>query len=185
MRPQSKAALGCFVLAFLLLVVQVVRADVPHSTSEYKHFATLHDAVMYAADRLERCSHFYECYGVIARDPLGKFVVSGVHTDYASDHVGGNHEVPTGWTFAADIHSHPCILHHATGLFSPQDMMGSVLTRAPHSYMVDMCTGDVHEFTPGETKMDEVAVDNIWLSPGKIVGHVAAFKNEPLAHEGI
>ena len=184
MRPQSKAALVCFVLAFLLLVVQVLRADVPHSTAEFKHFATLHEAVMYNAARLERCSIYYECAGVIAIDPHGKFVTSAVHSDYAGDHVSMSHTIPEGWVLAADMHSHPCVPHHAPNMFSPQDMIDSIISRTV-SYMVDLCTGAVHEFVPGVTKPDQTEVDGIWMTEGKIVGYVAAFKNEPQAHEGI
>ena len=185
MRPQSKAAFGCFVFAFLLLVVQVVRAKEPHSLVDFKRFPSLHEAVMYESARLEQCSHYYECAGVLAIDPEGKFVAGAVHTDYAGDHVSMRHDVPDGWTLAADIHSHPCVPHHIPSMFSPQDMMGSIISRTV-SYMVDMCTGFIHEFVPGVTKPDQTLVEEgVWLSEGKIVGQVPAFKTEPTADEGI
>jgi hypothetical protein len=152
--------------------------------AELTRFGTLHEAVMYDAVRLERCSHYYECAGVIAIDPSGKFVASAVHSDYAGDHVSMNHDVPPGWVLAADIHSHPCVPHHVPSMFSPQDMIGSIITRTT-SFMVDFCTGDVHEFIPGVTRPDLMPVDNIWLTPGIIVGHVPAFALEPTADEGI
>lgn len=166
-------------------LLALIRGLIPHSTSEWKRFNSLHDAAMYGAARLEQCSRFYECSGFITLDPKGKFAVSPVRTDYASDHVHMDDSTnPSDWKIQADIHSHPCLPHHYTGLFSPEDMMGSILGRLT-SYMVDMCTGEVHEFIPGVTKPDVTQIDDdTWLSPGKVIGKVVAFKNEPLADEG-
>jgi hypothetical protein len=159
--------------------------SLPNSTGQWHRFPSLHEAVMYQANRLEECSHYYECAAVIAIDPKGKFTASAVHTDYESDHVSMSVDVPIGWQLAASIHSHPCIPHHSVNLFSPQDIMGAIIYHEPAAYMVDMCAGDVHEFIPGVTQPATTKFDDIWLSGGNIVGHVAAFKDAPLAKEGI
>ncbi len=169
----------------LLALIQLLT---PRSTSEWRRFDTLHAAAIYAAMRLENCSHYYECSGFITVDPKdNKFVVSPVRTDYHSDSVRVDDETnPSDWKVVADFHSHPCVPHHYTGLFSGEDMIGAMMTRTT-AYMVDLCTGDVHEFIPGVTKVDDVPIGEggEFLSAGKIIGHVAAYPNDPVAHEGL
>lgn len=147
-------------------------------------YETLHEAAIYAAARTEKCSRYYECAAVIAQDPAGKFVVGGMHTDYQSDSVETPTHVLRGWTLAADIHSHPCVPEHYTEYFSANDIIASITSRTT-SYMVDFCTGDVHEFIPGTTKPDEVQVEDRWLTGGVVVGHVAAFPDDPKAVLGL
>ena len=156
------------------------------STGEWKRFDTLHEAVVYEAGRLEQCSHYYECSSFFMKDPAGKIAVGPTRSDYASDHVSIRPNGPEDWTLLATIHSHPCIPNHYPNLFSPQDMMGSVMTKTT-GYMVSLCTGDIHEFIPGKTPMDDVHLDDedIWLSAGNIVGHVAALPDVAKADEGI
>ncbi len=166
-----------------------IRAQLlPRSTTEWRRFNTLHEAALYGAQRLEDCSHYYECSGFIDIDPKGKFVVGPVRTDYNSNNVNiHSQDGPSDWKLAGDLHSHPCVPRHDTGLFSPADMIGSLVTRTT-SFMVDLCTGDVHEFIPGVTKPDEVhggGAGDIWMTPGNIIGRVAAFKDAPIANEGI
>ena len=168
----------------LALIAQFTAA---HSTSEWKRFEHLRQAAMYAADRLEKCSHYYECSGYIVLDPSKKFVVSPVRTDYNSDSVRVDDEdAPSDWKVVADFHSHPCVPHHYTELFSGEDMMGAILGRKI-AYMVDLCSGNVHEFLPGIDKPDMVPVHDgtEWLSAGTIIGHVAAFKDDATANEGL
>jgi hypothetical protein len=162
-------------------------AQQPESTSEWKRFDNLHAAAIYAALRLEDCSHVYECSGYIAVDPKGKFVVSPVRTDYNSDNVRvEDDEGPSDWKVVADFHSHPCVPHHYTGLFSGEDMIGALMGRKT-AYMVDLCTGDVHEFIPGKDRVDVEPIHDgdEYLSPGRIIGHVPAYPNDPTAHEGL
>lgn len=159
----------------------------PTSTSEWHRFNKMDDAGMYAAARLERCSHYYECSGFIVVDPKGKFAVSPVRTDYESDNVRVEDDMaPSDWKVVADFHSHPCIKHHYTGLFSREDMIGALSSRHT-AYMVDMCTGDVHKFIPGLSRVDVTPVDDgsEYLSPGNIIGHVPAYKDDPTAQEGL
>jgi hypothetical protein len=157
---------------------------IPRSTSEWKTFDTLHEAAVAQAKRLAECSVYYECSGEIFKHG-GKYVNSPVHTDYASNHVSIHDDQPTGWEMAADVHSHPCAPPNVTQVFSPEDMIGATIQRVPASFMVDLCTGSVHEFIPGKTKIDAEKVDGeVWLSQGEIIGHIAPAKM-PLANEGI
>jgi hypothetical protein len=170
-----------------LTVLRRFGLPVPQSTTEWKRFDTLHGAAMYAALRLEGCSHYYECSGYIAVDPKGKFTVSPVRTDYSSDSVSiEDGDAPSDWKVVADFHSHPCVPHHYTGLFSGEDMIGALMTRHT-AYMVDLCTGEVHEFIPGTSKVDVEPIHDgeEYLSPGNIIGHVPAFAYAALAHEGL
>lgn len=157
-----------------------------HSTSEWFRFNTLREAAIYATTRAEQCSHYYECSGVIAVDPKdGRFVVTPVHTDYQSDNVRIMLEdAPSDWTTVATFHSHPCLPHHANYLFSPADLIGSITHRLSN-YMVDLCTGDVHEFIIGKDKPDTVFHDNIWMTGGTVIGTIEAFPEATAAHEGI
>lgn len=168
------------------LLALVQRYTLPKSTSEWKHFTDVRSAAVYAAARLETCSHYYECSAVIVKDGKGRFAVGPTRTDYISDSVRiVFSDVPSDWTVAANIHSHPCLPNHAVGLFSPEDIMMAIAHRIP-AYMVDLCAGDVHEFIPGVNKPDTVEYDDgVWLTAGTIVGHVAAFKTEPLANVGL
>jgi hypothetical protein len=154
----------------------------------WHQFDTLHAAAMYSATRLGACSAYYECLGAIYKNATGRFAVGPVHSDYSADSVrSSTGAAPAGWHKVADFHSHPCVPEHLHRLFSLQDVAGLISTRMT-GYMVDMCTGDVHEFIPGVTKQDEVLVPeagNRWMTGGSIIGHVQAFKNEPTANEGI
>jgi hypothetical protein len=147
-------------------------------------FDTLREAVLYDATRLEDCSHVYECAGLIARAANGKYVTGPVWSSNFSDHVEMHDKVPYGWTLAANIHSHPCVPAHWTGLFSPADMIGALISRTV-GYMVDLCSGDVHEFIPGVTKVDEVLVDDIYMTGGNIVGHVNAYPKDAIPNTGL
>lgn len=147
-------------------------------------FASLHEAAVYGAARLERCSHYYECGAEIATDSAGKFVMSGVTTNYKSDSVRIPEAVPLGFKLVADIHSHPCLPNAYPQVFSPDDIISSITTRTT-AYLVDLCTGKVHEFVPGVTKPDEVLIDDdTWLTEGVVIGQVAAFPDEPKAVAG-
>jgi hypothetical protein len=181
------SVLGLFALFVWLATpanAQVADVDNP-KLAVLRRFETLHEAAMFGAQRLEDCSHYYECSAAIATDRAGKFVVGPVRTDYAGDHVGVDASVPSKWKLVGDIHSHPCVPDHVSAMFSPQDLSGMIVHRLT-GYMVDLCTGKVHEFIPDVTKPDETLVDDeVWLTEGNIIGQVAAFPSEPSAHEGI
>ena len=157
------------------------------TAADWHRFSSLADAAMYGATRLGQCSHFYECSGFIVIDPKdGKFLMSPVRTDYASDHVQVADRNPEGMKRIADIHSHPCVPQHVTGKFSPQDMMESITTRTI-AFMVDLCTGDVHAFVPGVTKPDEAFDDDaeIYMTGGLVIGRVASFPTGLVADVGL
>lgn len=175
-------------LAALLLfatAAHAIVAPVSIPAVELKRYDTLHEAAMRAALRLEECSHYYECSSVIVRDPVdGKFLVGPTRTDYASDSVEIFKHVPARFTLVADVHSHPCLPNHYTGFFSPDDAILSLTSRVT-SYMVDLCTGSVHEFIPGTTRVDDTEVESgRYLTEGAIIGRVPAFPNDPTAKEG-
>lgn len=148
-----------------------------HSALNWKKFDSLREAAIYGAQRLEQCSQYYECSGFIVTNKDGKFLMSPVRTDYASDHVHVTERNPTETKRVADIHSHPCVPEHVTNKFSPEDMIGAITSRTT-AYIVDLCTGDVHEFLPGVTKPDEEYDEDaeIWMSGGTVIGHVLKFK---------
>lgn len=149
-----------------------------------RQFDTLHEAAIYDAARLEECSHVYECAGLIARAANGKFVAGPVWSSNFSDHVVMHNKVPYGWTLIATVHSHPCLQDHWTGLFSPEDMLGSLVSRTV-GFMVDLCTGDVHEFLPGITRVDQTLVGDIYITAGNIIGHVNAYPNDATTNTGL
>lgn len=157
----------------------------PRSTAEWRRFDSLDAAALYAAARLERCSHYYECSGLIVVDPKGKFTVGPVRTDYSSDSVGMSASgVPADWEKAAAVHSHPCVPRHYTYLFSPQDVMGAIGERIIN-FMVDVCSGAVHKFDPQSDRPDVTKVDGIWMTGGRIIGYVPAFPDDVKADTGI
>lgn len=182
------------VLALLLPPVMVAaQTDLPpelvkllkaESNSDWHRFATRKEAVLYSAARLTKCSTHYECAGTIALDSDGRYVSIPVYTNYQSDHVAIHSQVPVGFKMVAMIHSHPCLPGYDTGFYSPQDLMASILSRMP-SYMVDLCTGDVHQFLPGTDKPDDVQPEGeqIYMSAGTIVGNVGAH-DDSKANEG-
>jgi proteasome lid subunit RPN8/RPN11 len=152
--------------------------------TDWHRFATKKEAVLYAAARLVKCSTHYECAGTIAKDSDGRFVAVPVWTNYQSDHVEIHSRVPVGFSVVAMIHSHPCLPGYETGFYSPQDLMASILVRTP-SYMVDLCTGDVHQFLPGTDRPDDVQPEGeqIYMSAGTIIGNVGAH-DDSKANEG-
>ena len=156
------------------------------STGDWKRFDTLHEAVLYSAARLEQCSKYYECSSFFVKDDHGKIAVGPTRSDYASDHVSIRPNAPDSWEILATIHSHPCIPNHYPNVFSPQDMMGSYMTKTT-GYMVSLCTGEIHEFIPGKNAPNDVHLDDedIWVSAGTIVGHVDKFPDIAKANEGV
>lgn len=166
-------------------ILALIKRFGPPSTTEWHRFDSLDAAALYAAGRLEKCSHYYECSGLIVVDPKGKFTVGPVRTDYQSDSVSvSGSGVPSDWVKAAAVHSHPCVPNHYTYLFSPQDVMGAIGERIIN-FMVDVCSGAVHKFDPAIDRPDVTQVDGIWMTGGRLVGYVTAYPNGVRADEGI
>ena len=140
-------------------------------------YDTLHEAAVVAATKLYECSHYYECGGVIATDLAGKYVIGpGLSSMAHGDETNVPHGVPTGWKFVAEIHSHPCLKDtHEVDFFSPQDLMGYQQGKFV-GYMLDMCTGEVHEFVPGRDSPNDTEMlpgnPGDFATHGKIIGHI-------------
>jgi hypothetical protein len=165
-------------------LMNALQGPTPESTESWLTFSDLHEAAVVNAQRLEECSRYYECDGLIVVKPNGKYALAPLRTDFQSDHTRPDtRSVPLGWVIAADEHSHPCLPDYVTSVFSPTDMIGYLISDQI-GFMVDLCTGDVHEFLPGKTKVNETQVaPGIWLSGGKVIGNVGPAK--PTLTEGI
>jgi hypothetical protein len=139
-------------------------------------YDTLEEAGVHGIERAYQCSRAYECFGAIALRPSdNKYVVGPVRTDYAGDSVQVDHKVPPGWKLVADFHTHPCNADsHEVPYFSPQDM-AEVTARKITGFMGDLCTGEVHEFTPGRDSPNDAYIEEqeLYLSKGRVVGHIA------------
>ena len=139
-------------------------------------YDTLEEAGVHAIERDYKCSHAYECGGVIAQRPDGKYVVGPVHSEMQGDSVQIPTGVPKGWKLAADHHIHPCLaVSHEVAYFSPQDIEGSLAQNIP-SFMGDMCTGKVHEFDPAKdspNNEEPVTSPGIHITQGRIIGQIA------------
>lgn len=146
------------------------------SPDELPAYDTLEEAGVHGIQRAIECSIYYECAGSIAQRPDGKFVVGPTGSDDHGDSVDVDHSVPPGWKLVADYHTHPCLNRtHLPDFFSAQDMAGSTMLKIT-GFMGDLCTGDVHEFTPGRDAPNDTEVrpdSGVYLSRGRIVGHVA------------
>lgn len=136
----------------------------------------LREAALVGAGKLYACSHYYECGGIIAQDPSGKYVL-GPHivSIMHGDEVQIGHAVPPGWKFVAEFHSHPCLPEsHEVDYFSPQDLIGYISEHVT-GYMLDLCKGDLHEFVPGRDSPNDTEMagnPGIYSTHGRIVGHI-------------
>ena len=149
-------------------------------TSKMSAYDTLEEAAVHAAQRLYTCSQYYECSGIIAkRESDGKFINGPVRSDYSGDSVQVNNGHPVGTEVTASIHSHPCHEEtHYDTFFSPEDLMGFI-THKQIGFMVDFCTGDVHEFDPAKDSPAETELPNdegTFATHGRIVGHIVVSK---------
>ena len=139
-------------------------------------YDSLHEAAVAAAVKLYACSHYYECSTAIAKDQHGKFVVRPyLSSNDAGDNTEMSHGVPEGFELAADIHSHPCLPDtHEVSFFSPADVIEYIASRTT-GYMLDECTGEVHEFIPGVTVPNETEMPGnpgTYSTHGLIIGKI-------------
>jgi len=142
------------------------------------HFDSMNEAGVKALEYSHQQSEYYEYGGVIVQGPDGKFTFSDPVTDYAGDHVGVDQDpehYPKDVKIVAGYHSHACLPHtHVPAVLSPDDLSNARTLNKPE-YMLDMCTGDVHYWAPGDpTEM----VEYEQVAKGKIVGHVAVSGKE-------
>jgi hypothetical protein len=151
------------------------KAPAPTGADALPAYDTVEEAAVHDAERLYKCSRAYECAGVIAQRPDGKFVVGPVRSSYSGDSVEYSLTVPMGWKLAAAVHTHPCNAQsHANPYFSPQDING-YLTYKVLGIMVNLCDGKVHEFDwtrdpPNNESPPEM--EGTWMTQGRIVGQI-------------
>ena len=176
------------VLTYGVLLGSVLFAVIKHCAhaNEPVAYATLQEAGMYGVERAYLCSHNYECGGVIALRPDGKYVVSATRTDYDGVSVdvvaNGKSPFPTSWKVVADFHTHPCLRGYWTGYFSNTDADGNML-ECMEGYLLDQCTGLVHHFDPATMK-PEHNLDEGHATAGVIVGRVRVTGLDVSANEG-
>ena len=153
--------------------IVVAPSSTPKTVDLLPSYATLEEAALNAIKRDYQCSQAYECGGVIAQRPDGRFVVGPVSSNYRGDEVQSNLGVPIGWKLVAHHHTHPCLPDsHHTNYFSPEDTSG-VISQHLLEFMGDLCTGQVHEFDYKTMKPDEEKTeDGYYLTQGRIIGTV-------------
>jgi hypothetical protein len=86
-----------------------------------------------------------------------------------------------GDTMVATYHTHPCMVRYFHQYFSVPDVIIAIYTTAP-AFMLDECTGDVHEFFTAIDKVHETGGDvdvqmnckskTVHLPTGRIVGNI-------------
>lgn len=159
----------------LIALASILGLLAPPNVDTLPAYNTLEEAGVHAIERAYKCSHAYECAGALAQRPDGKFVVGPVRSDYSGDSVRIQHRVPIGWKLVGDYHTHPCNADsHANPFFSGEDM-ASVTELRITGFMGDLCTGKVHEFTPGKDVPNDEQPDKedpVWLTQGRVIGQI-------------
>lgn len=123
---------------------------------------------------VEPTSSYYEWGGVIVKTSRGKFIALTANTNFQGDSVrihSGDFILP-GMTIVSSYHTHPCIPEHYVQFFSPSDLIEPLFSRRI-VFMGDLCTGNVHEFKPGDkTDAEHPLADEetLWLTKGRIIG---------------
>jgi hypothetical protein len=157
-------------LVFLALFHQ---QSIPEMMGKLHSFPTLREAGMYGIQRSYQCSHYYECGGVIAQGPDGRFIVGVTRTNFKGDSVALTHIAPPGYKVVADFHTHPCLpVSHYAHYFSPEDTANDTFNHVI-GFLGDLCTGEVHEYdpstmAPGDTQLE----DDVFSTAGKIIGKI-------------
>lgn len=168
-------------MKFLIAILGAMLISAPAGALEY---ATANAAALSAAVQLYSCSRYYECAARIAKIGDGKFIISPITSDSASDHVRIPVTHPAGMTIVADIHAHPCLdKTHEVEIFSPTDIMGALMNRHAE-YMLSQCTGNVYLFVPGTMSPNDYEIpdsDGLYTSKGVLIGKisVSGFSVEP------
>lgn len=152
----------------------VIPADIQAKLLALPSYETANEAAVVLAARLYQCSHVYECSGVIALRPDGRFSNSGVRSDEQGDRVSITKLVPHGWKIVADVHSHPCLPDsHFPAVFSLEDVSSALMHRTP-GYMVNLCTGVVRVFDPLRDSPNDAVLDEVdfYGAIGRVVGTI-------------
>lgn len=117
----------------------------------------------------------YEWGGVVVKFPDGKFSALTANTDYSGDSVGirGN-AFGLNAEVVGTYHTHPCLPQHDVEFFSPQDLQEAIYFHKL-VFMGDFCSGNVHEFVPGDKPDTDKAHDaDMYLTKGRIIGQFTA-----------
>ena len=162
-------------LLLSLLAAAPVQADGP------REFATVNEAAFFAFQFIlkQPVSTYYEYGGQIVQMPDGKYALAMPDTDYAGDHVSYSAD-PADYKGAlvASYHTHPCLpASHRPDVFSGGDIQGYRVFNRP-GYLLDMCTGDVHYWAPGDPVEAMFSGNSISelrpeiVAKGKVIGHI-------------
>lgn len=145
------------------------------------------DAGVHAIAAAYKCSHVYECGGIIGkRLSDGKYIVGRVYSDRQGDSLMVHHNSRPGVTLVADFHTHPCLAAtHDVEFFSPDDMAEA---EGHHviSFMGSLCDGAVHMYDYRTMRANEEPSDDpgTWLTRGLVVGHIAVDGKSVEPNEG-
>lgn len=146
-------------------------------------FLTLDDAAVHALTLAKQtCDLRYECGGVIRQTREG-YVVSPLVSSQKPFNLDLREPYGDGVDVVADFHTHICSVHNLpfAAFFSTTD---ADVDDGLHirGYMLDLCTGNIHRYIPGEDDRDDEEVDFkphqdgsrlvIYLTIGHIIGWV-------------
>jgi hypothetical protein len=160
----------------LLLIALGLSLSAEADTPE---FATLTEAAMAGLALSAQTSPYYEYGGQILLLPNGKYAYATPETTYEGDHMAVSQD-PDDYQrgkIVAHYHTHPCLPYsHIIDKFSDGDLRSYRIVNRP-GYMLDMCTGDVHFWAPGDSvdtrgTFSETTIEVHKTSVGKIVGHI-------------
>lgn len=117
---------------------------------------------------------YYEWGGELIRTSTGKYMALPANTGFAGDHVNiGDSKYERLGRKVGSYHNHPCLSHHYVEYFSTDDMEEPIYYRRI-AFMGDFCTGNVHEFKPGDKPGAEAVGydrgEGLHLSKGRIIG---------------
>ena len=115
---------------------------------------------------------YYEWGGVIVQLE-DQFLALPPNTTYEGDHVAieSNSFAPEAKVIGS-YHTHPCLPGHDVEYFSPADLTEALFMHRT-VFMGDLCTGNVHEFKPGDKPDDSRPSsdsEDIFLTKGRIIG---------------
>lgn len=163
--------------AFEIYAMVHLFRDPPHRHPPTIHVPAPTDSATAAAveifTRLYGLTRSFEYGGVILKAEGGLYMASDPETQHNGIAVNFDEDGDgyPGYQVVADYHNHPCIYGAYTAKFSPTDIHNMRENKLP-GYLLDMCTGDIHYWAPGDAlDPPEFGVDAV-LASGKIVGHI-------------
>lgn len=114
---------------------------------------------------------YFEWGGMIVKMPSGKYSALAANTSYQGDSVSiQRNDFGLNASVVGAYHTHPCLPEHDVEFFSEPDLIGPIFYRQL-AFMGDFCTGNVHEFVPGDKPDAEPSHNpNLYLTKGRIIG---------------